>query len=94
MRGLDETGACANYVETEQVRKNSGRDTISCRDFFPTPLIYSIKYVQTKEIYKKNLTLKVYDVAKNHEFVSFSKCEIIYCTVNVKRGWQFFCSSF
>lgn len=27
MRGLDETGACANYVETEQVRKNSGRDT-------------------------------------------------------------------
>lgn len=27
MRGLDETGACANYVETEQVRKNSGRNT-------------------------------------------------------------------
>lgn len=27
MRGLDETGACANYVETEQVRENSGRDT-------------------------------------------------------------------
>lgn len=25
MRGLDETGACANYVETEQVRKKSGK---------------------------------------------------------------------
>lgn len=30
---------------------------VSCRDFFPTPLIYSIKYVQTKEIYKKEIWL-------------------------------------
>lgn len=40
-----------------------------------------------KKFIKKNLIFKVYDVVKNYEFVLFLKCEIIYCIVNVKRGW-------